>query len=278
MNEKLSVDGGRKQVVFDAMKYSINAGGKRIRPILTAATFEMMSEESFERILPFLAAIEFIHTFSLVHDDLPCMDNSDLRRGKLTCHKVFGEATASLAGLGLLTMALKIITESREFDSALILDIANELLEASGCDGMIGGQVMDLSNEYFGDIAEDSQRLDELYSLKTGALITVSVVIGAKLAGVGEDELSKLRKFSERLGLAFQIRDDILDVVGDEKNTGKPIGIDEKNHKITYVSLHGIDNSIEKLRELKGEALGFLENFNGKAWFLVKLTEKLLKM
>ena len=232
-----------QKVVYDAMEYSLLAGGKRIRPILTLATSEMLGG-NLENAIPSAVAVECIHTYSLVHDDLPCMDNDDLRRGMATCHKKFGEATALLAGDGLLTFAFEHISDFSKYkDSSpeTVLRIINEVARAAGCLGMIGGQVVDLESEGKGDV--DEKTLTYMHNRKTGALIKVSVVSGAIAAGATDEQIEALVKFADNIGLAFQVQDDILDFTGDEKTLGKPIGSDKENKKTTYVTLLGVEKA-----------------------------------
>ena len=217
-------------------------------------------------------ALEMIHTYSLIHDDLPAMDNDDLRRGKPTNHKIYGEATAILAGDALLTMAFSVL--GRENAAPDICGaIIREIADAAGAGGMVGGQALDMA-------AENKQiSLEELKKLhlgKTGALIRASVRVGAILAGAKEKELTNLTEYAENLGLAFQITDDILDAVGDTATLGKPTGSDEKNHKSTYVSLVGIDKARELAQDAVNRALSALQNFDGNADFLRCLAKKII--
>ena len=254
---------GRKnclqQAVFDAMNYSISAGGKRIRPIILLE-FCKICGGSVKAALPFACALEMIHTYSLIHDDLPCMDNDDMRRGKPSCHKAFGEANALLAGDALLNMAFEIMlcSNDNQIDPTLKLKAAHFIASCSGADGMIGGQVIDLENEGK-DISEEV--LMRLYKDKTAALLRAAAVSGAILGGASDEKIAVADSFALNLGLAFQIVDDVLDYVGDEATLGKPIGSDEKNNKKTYVTFHGIDGSIKKAKELTNKALESLSAF-----------------
>lgn len=265
-----------QKVVYDAMEYSLLAGGKRIRPILTLATSEMLGG-NLENAIPSAVAVECIHTYSLVHDDLPCMDNDDLRRGMATCHKKFGEATALLAGDGLLTFAFEHISDFSKYkDSSpeTVLRIINEVARAAGCLGMIGGQVVDLESEGKGDV--DEKTLTYMHNRKTGALIKVSVVSGAIAAGATDEQIEALVKFADNIGLAFQVQDDILDFTGDEKTLGKPIGSDKENKKTTYVTLLGVEKAKTKARELTEEAIVALDIFGEKAEFLKEMADYLM--
>ena len=243
-----------------AIRYSLFAGGKRIRPILSIAAFEAVGGQRGD-ILPFACALEMIHTYSLIHDDLPAMDNDDYRRGKLTCHKVFGEAIGILAGDALLTEAFKLMTnrnvwESLLSDKGLILDVINEVAQAAGISGMVGGQVLDIECE---GKEVDLPTLQYIHTHKTGALILVSIRVGAKLGGANGETLKALTRYGERIGLAFQIADDILNVEGRSLSLGKSVGTDLSKGKATYPSLLGIGESkrrAEELVELAVEALG----------------------
>jgi len=258
-----------QQVVFDAMKYSVGAGGKRIRPILLLE-FCRICGGDIQAALPFACAIEMIHTYSLIHDDLPCMDNDDMRRGKPSCHKAFGEANALLAGDALLNLAFETMLDlSSNIDPLLRLRAAHLIGKHSGVDGMIGGQVIDLQNEGK-DISEDV--LIRLYRDKTAALLRASAVAGAILAGADNTKIEAADKYAEKIGLAFQIIDDILDCVGDQSVLGKPIGSDQKNNKKTYVSFHGIEKAKSDAKRLTQEALCALDVFEDIT-FLTELSD-----
>ncbi len=244
-----------------AIRHSLFAGGKRIRPILCIAAHEAAGGKG-EGILPFACALEMIHTYSLIHDDLPAIDNDDYRRGKLTCHKVFGEATAILAGDALLTEAFRIMTErivtERLEDGGLILDIVNRVARAAGISGMVGGQVVDIESE---DKEIDLPTVEYIHTHKTGAMILASVQVGACLAQTGEEAFKALTHYGERIGLAFQIADDILDVEGELQTLGKTPGSDLAKKKATYPAVLGMEESKKRARELADlavEALGFL--------------------
>ena len=230
-----------QQTVVEAMKYSLFAGGKRIRPVLSMACCEAVGGKA-EDVLPFAAALEMIHTYSLIHDDLPAMDNDDLRRGKPTCHKVFGEDMAILAGDALLNYAMEFALREGKHHSNLV-PILETLFTQSGIFGMIGGQVIDLESEGKRISAE---RLSELHRLKTGALLLASCRIGALAGGKAAETFDT---YATSIGLAFQIKDDILDVVGSSEKLGKEVGSDEKNQKSTYVSLYGLEKAGEMLKE-----------------------------
>jgi geranylgeranyl diphosphate synthase, type II len=221
----------------EAMRYSLLAGGKRIRPVLALATARAAGVEP-ESVLPAAAAIELIHTYSLIHDDLPPMDDDELRRGRPTSHVVYGENVAILAGDGLFAEALRLICERQEGGREHVLKALTELARATGVEGMVGGQYVDVTEE---DL--DADGLRRLHALKTGRLIAASVRIPLILANVGEPETITYRRFAEELGVLFQIVDDILDVTGSEEELGKPRGSDERHGKLTYVSLFGLDRA-----------------------------------
>ncbi len=264
-----------QKAVYDAMAYSVMAGGKRLRPVLSLAVCEMLGGDVRDA-LRFGVAIEFIHTYSLIHDDLPCMDDDDLRRGIPTCHKKFDEATALLAGDGLLTAAFEYLTKLDEYSSAsaeTVIRAVGEISKAAGCDGMIGGQVVDLTNE---NMSVSEERLTYTHNRKTGALIRTSAVVGALAAKASEDEIQAVSSFAEKLGLAFQIQDDVLDYVGDEAVLGKPIGSDAENGKTTYVTLLGLEIAKGKADEVTMQAVAELDRFGENADFVKKLAMHLL--
>ena len=240
--------------LYEAMCYSLFAGGKRLRPAIMMMTAKMLGAAP-ETVLPFACAIEMIHTYSLIHDDLPAMDDDDLRRGKPTNHKVFGEATAILAGDALLTKAFEIASDC---DNAGTMRAIKVLASAAGSEGMVGGQVIDIKGDF-----ENLDSLKFMYSLKTGALLRASGVIGAILSGASEEQISEIDRFCYNLGIAFQIQDDILDVSGTEEDLGKNIGSDAQNDKSTYVTFAGLDGA-EKLQseyiEKAKKCLGTFEN------------------
>ena len=239
----------------DAMRYSLFAGGKRLRPALTLGAAEIIGGD--DRIARAAAcALEMIHTYSLIHDDLPAMDNDDLRRGKPTLHRVYGDGIAILAGDALLTMAFDVAAQTGN------ARVVAEIAKAAGAEGMVGGQVIDLESE------GKTLSLDELrflHSLKTGALIRVSVRVGAMLAGATEDQLDALTRYGEQTGLAFQIADDILDVVGSEKILGKPVGSDAANRKSTYPALLGLNRARALAEEAATRAIESLAPFGAEA-------------
>ncbi len=262
--------------VYDAMTYSITAGGKRIRPVLALAVGDMLCAD-LDDVLKIGVAIECIHTYSLIHDDLPCMDNDDLRRGRPTCHKQFNEETALLAGDGLLTMAFEIVSDLTSYKSLKadkVLKIVCEIAKAAGCEGMIGGQVVDLESEGKPDVKEET--LTYMHNRKTGALIKVPVVSAAIATGATDEQIEALAKFADNIGLAFQVQDDILDCIGNEAVLGKPIGSDAENEKTTYVTLLGLNNARAKAEELTQNAISALECFGEKAKFLKEFANYLM--
>ncbi len=254
--------------VDDAMEYSLMAGGKRIRPILLMATAEALGSKGYN-YLPVACGLEMIHTYSLIHDDLPCMDDDDYRRGRLTNHKVFGEAMAVLAGDGLLTLAFEVMLEQKNVEPAALIETVREMAMCAGNFGMVGGQGLDL--EFEGKQIAPEQ-LRKLHAGKTGALFIAAIRGGAHLAGATDEQLLALTKFADLLGLAFQITDDILDVEGTEEELGKPVGSDEKNHKSTYVSLYGLEAAHELAAKTVDEALGCLDMFGENAEPLREIT------
>lgn len=260
-------------VVYDAMKYSLNIGGKRIRPVLVMEFCRLCGGDT-ELCEPLCNAIEMIHTYSLIHDDLPCMDNDDMRRGKPSCHKAFGENYALLAGDGLLTQAFIEISKSKlaEMYPERALECIRVLSECAGVAGMIGGQVIDLDSEGKQVGIDILEKMDEL---KTGALIKAACIMGVICAGGNDSDINKASLYAEKIGKAFQIVDDILDVIADEKELGKPVGSDLKSNKSTYVTLLGLEKSKELALTLTNEALEAIESYESKSYFLTELAKSL---
>ena len=263
--------------LYESMKYSLTAGGKRIRPVLLLAACDFAGGDIREA-LPYACAMEYIHTYSMIHDDLPAMDNDDLRRGLPTNHKVYGEALAILAGDGLLTSAF----EAMNKDLMLYFDDAekmakriraiNAIAKGAGCRGMVAGQVSDIegeSNEY------SNEMLEYIHINKTGALIIAAIKAGLYLGNPSKDMLSNLDIYSENLGLAYQIADDILDEIGDPKELGKSIGSDKKQHKYTYTSLNGLDAAFARLKKLTDDALEAIAPYYDNAEFFRDLALQL---
>lgn len=258
--------------LYDAMNYSLLAGGKRIRPVLMLETCRLCGGEP-EQILPFAGAIEMIHTYSLIHDDLPCMDDDDLRRGRPTNHKVYGEATAVLAGDALLTAAFEwMLDPSVTLPPQRVLEAAGVLARAAGAQGMVGGQVLDMAGEGH---AMGLTEVEELQRLKTGALIRAAAEMGCVLAGGSDEQRKAVCRYAERLGLAFQIQDDILDVVGDEATLGKPVGSDAKSEKNTFVTLKGLEECHRLVDQLTDEAVEALSLFGEESESLCWLARSL---
>lgn len=260
-------------VIHEAMAYSIFAGGKRFRPVLCMAACEAVCGNGAVA-LDAACALECIHTYSLIHDDLPGMDNDDYRRGKLTNHKVFGEGMAILAGDALLTYAFEILTNMDDgTHSRQIVQIIHEISKASGEAGMIGGQVVDILSERK---EPNLELLQYIHTHKTGALIVASVRVGAILGGASAEQLQALTVYAQQLGLAFQITDDILDVVGDSEKIGKPVGSDEKNQKATYPLLFGMEQSQQMAKEAVDAAVDALVSMGDRADLLRQLALYLL--
>lgn len=262
-----------QKIIYEAMNYSLLSGGKRLRPVLFLAAYELIRED-IKEALPYACAMEMIHTYSLIHDDLPAMDNDDYRRGRLSNHKKFGEATAILAGDGLLNKAfetgLEAAIKSGNLNGVKALKI---IADSSGTEGMIGGQVIDMDGE---NIIRSLEDLKYMYSLKTGAIIKSSIKAGAVLAGAGQEETKALENYAEKIGLAFQIEDDILDVTGTQEKLGKAIGSDAVNNKITYLTFKSIDEARKDIEELTLEAVNSLTIFGGKARYLIELAKYLV--
>lgn len=267
---------GFQKTVLSAMNYSVLAGGKRLRPMLMQETYRLFGGKS-SVVEPFMAAIEMIHTYSLVHDDLPAMDNDLLRRGKPTTHAVYGEAMGILAGDALLNYAFETALKAFSFEpeNPAIPRALGILANKSGIYGMLGGQVVDVESERMNGISRE--RLDFIYRLKTGALMESAMMIGATLAGASEDEISLVESAASDVGLAFQIQDDILDVTGDETVLGKSVGSDEKNKKATYVAFEGLEQSAEDVKRLSEEAIESLKRLPGSNSFLTELLEWLIQ-
>ena len=260
-------------IVSRAMRYSVGNGGKRIRPALVLE-FCRVCGGDIESALPLACAVEMIHSYSLIHDDLPCMDDDDFRRGKPSCHIAFGEEYALLAGDALLTLAFETAAEA-PLPAERVVSAVSALSKAAGWAGMVGGQVLDLLNEGREDVTLTD--LEETDKLKTGELIRVSCELGCIAAGAGKKERNAARAYAAGIGLAFQIIDDILDVTGDESALGKPIGSDESNDKQTYVSLLGIDKSKETAQRLTQSAISALDAIDADTSALEAFADSLIK-
>lgn len=254
------------EVIHQAMRYTVFAGGKRLRPVIALATAELAGGD-LSAVMPAACALELLHTYSLVHDDLPAMDDDDMRRGRPTCHKVFGEAVAVLAGDALLTLSFQLLARTVEngIPAELVLRVISEVAEAAGTSGLIGGQVVDILST---SSSITPATLEYIHRHKTGALYRVAARTGAILAGAGTDVLDAITRYAEYLGLAFQIKDDILDVEGDAQKIGKPTGSDEKNKKATYPAVFGLQKAREKAAEAADRAVAALSRFGEEAEFL----------
>ena len=255
-----------------AMKYSLMAGGKRLRPVLLMAAADAVGGDG-DSFVTSGCAIEMIHTYSLIHDDLPAMDDDDYRRGKLTNHKVYGDGMAVLAGDALLTLAFEVMLRQEGVKPEMLVQVVHEMSTAAGAHGMVGGQAIDLESE--GKQIE-MELLRKMHMGKTGALFRAAIRSGAILAGADANQLEALTIYADKFGLAFQITDDILDVVGNEEELGKPVGSDEKNHKSTYVTLTSLKEAKELARKTIDEAIDALDDFGDEADFLRDLAAYLI--
>ncbi|UAL50976.1 polyprenyl synthetase family protein [Bacillus sp. CMF21] len=255
--------------IKEAMIYSLSAGGKRIRPALVLAVLNAFGKRE-EIGIPAACAVEMIHTYSLIHDDLPSMDDDDLRRGKPTNHKVYGEALAILSGDGLLTHSFGLIADQQDISAEKRLALISELVKASGIEGMVGGQVADMQGE-----AKNLQlsELEYIHEHKTAKLLAFSIIAGAILAEASNDEIAKLREFAYHIGIAFQIQDDILDIEGQQSKIGKPVGSDETNKKTTYPSLLTLPGAKQKLEDHISHAKAILANINIQSGLLEELCD-----
>lgn len=278
LKKYLPEEEGFSQKVREAMNYSVTAGGKRLRPVLMRESFLLFGGEG-ELVEPFMAALEMIHNYSLVHDDLPAMDNDEYRRGLRTTWKVYGEGMAVLAGDGLLNLAYE--TAFRALDEAqdtAALQRAASALKVlghkAGIYGMIGGQCADLEAESKAHVTEEE--LLFIHENKTAALIQAAMMIGAILAGAGKQAVDAMERAAYLIGIAFQIQDDILDVTSSPEVLGKPVGSDERNHKLTYVTLHGIEDSEKEVKRMSTEAIGILKSFSQRNEFLEELVLALI--
>jgi geranylgeranyl diphosphate synthase type II len=261
-----------QKIVYEAMNYSLLSGGKRLRPILLLSAYELFKDELKEAI-PFACAMEMIHTYSLIHDDLPAMDNDDYRRGRLSNHKKFGEATAILAGDGLLNKAFEIgLAAAINLNNQNAIKALKIIAGSSGTEGMIGGQVIDIDGEVKISTIEE---LKYMYSLKTGAIIKSSVTAGATLAGASQEEIKALEIYAEKIGIAFQIEDDILDITSTQEKLGKAIGSDAANNKIIYLTFKSIDEARKDVVDFTEEAIKSLSVFGNKAKYLIELAKYL---
>ena len=262
-----------QSLIYEAMNYSLFAGGKRIRPVIMLLVCDMLSGDENE-VMPFACAMEMIHTYSLIHDDLPAMDNDDYRRGKLTNHKVYGEAIAILAGDALLNKAFETVTSASYKDSCRAAKAMAILAKSSGTEGMIGGQTVDIESEGKQISADE---LLYLHSLKTGAIIRSSGVIGAVMSGADDDQIKAVDEYCKNLGIAFQIQDDLLDILGNEAILGKATGSDSANEKTTFVTLYGTEESKRAVDRYTNLACEALDVFGDKAQPLKELARLLVR-
>lgn len=270
----LPAEEGFARTMAQAMNYSMLAGGKRLRPILIQETYRLFGGEG-KVVEPFMAGMEMIHTHSLIHDDLPALDNDDYRRGRLTTHKVYGEAMGVLSGVALLNYAYETMLQAFSLteDQSIVILALRVMAEKTGIHGMLGGQSVDVEND--GKPLE-KEILDYIYRNKTSALIEASMMTGAILAGADEQEVSVVEEAAGNIGLAFQIQDDILDVTSTDEELGKPVHSDEKNNKVTYVTLFGIEKASEQVELLSEKAVELLKSLNKNNEFLYLLIEKLI--
>jgi geranylgeranyl diphosphate synthase, type II len=261
-------------IIYDAMKYSLLAGGKRLRPIMAIMACELFDGDMNE-VMTYACSIEMIHTYSLIHDDLPAMDNDDYRRGKLTNHKVFGEGFAILAGDALLNKAFEIIHQALIENPRLEnIKAAAYISKASGAQGMIGGQCIDL---YYENKGIDLDILNAMHDKKTGAMIRAPLVAGALISGAADEDVQRIEKFGQLIGLAFQISDDILDVEGSTEKLGKRTGSDVSNNKSTFVSYYGIEKSKVMAKELIKEAQNIIDLYGNKGLLLKELSNYIIE-
>ncbi len=271
----LDLKEGYNSRLIESMKYSLFAGGKRLRPILALASYNLFGE-NIEEIMPYACGLEMIHTYSLIHDDLPSMDNDDYRRGKLTNHKVYGEGIAVLAGDGLLNYSFEIMLENALKQDELYSHLRSikQIANAAGIHGMIGGQIVDLESE---NKTIDKETLEYIHLNKTAALIIAPLKVGAIIGGAREEDIKSMEQIGLSLGLAFQIKDDILDIIGDENKLGKKTGSDIDKDKSTYPTFYGLDTSIAKVEELTESVNSLLSQYKDRANFLLNLSNYLMK-
>lgn len=277
INSFLPVPEGKQVIVTEAMNYSIDVGGKRVRPLIISEVYKLLGGTDTDFIKPFVAAMECIHTYSLVHDDLPAMDNDDFRRGQLTTHKKYGEDFGILAGDGLLNYAYEIMLNAcvtaKDSDARLrAVRAASMLAKKAGVYGMVGGQALDV---YLTGKPMSEDDLAFIFELKTGALIEAAFMMGAVLAGASDEVVAKMEKVGHLVGIAFQIQDDILDVIGDANITGKSANSDAKNNKTTYVTLYGMDKAKADVETMSKEAVKLIKE-EGENEFLAELINHLI--
>ena len=276
INKKLDfyLTAGEPKIIWDSMRYSVLADGKRLRPILVIETAKQCSKEKFniEKVMPCACALEMIHAQSLIHDDLPCMDNDDFRRGNPTNHKVFGEANAVLAGDALISFAVSTVIKYSKSSADETLKIINEITEAAGVNGIIAGQVVDIDSE---GKQIDEKTLNYIHRYKTAAMFRAAIRCGGILSGYDEERLTNLTKFADMFGLAFQIKDDILDVTSTLEELGKTPGKDAKSNKATYVTFYGLNGAAEKLNSLCEQTYDIIDKELGESQLMKYLVDKL---
>lgn len=273
LRASMTIEGEIAPTIFDSMRYSLFAGGKRLRPVLLLAAADTVGADG-DKFLKVACGLEMIHTYSLIHDDLPAMDNDDYRRGKLTNHKVYGEGIAVLAGDSLLTYAFETMLSQEGVEPKTLLAVVREIAAAAGPEGMVGGQVIDMESE--GKMVP-LDTLKQMHRAKTGALFRAAVRAGAILGGASQEELDALTVYAEKFGLAFQITDDVLDVIGSAETIGKPVGSDIKNNKSTYVTLHSVEIAQQMAKETVADAVEAISIFGERAAVLKDLVEYLLR-
>ena len=272
LDKFIPVDSELAPIRYESMRYSIFAGGKRLRPLLLMAAVEALGKQG-ENYLNIACGMEMIHTYSLIHDDLPAMDNDDYRRGKLTNHKVYDEAIAILAGDALLTLSFEVMLAQKDVQPQTLVAVVAEIAKAAGPSGMVGGQVLDMQSEGQNIPLE---KLQLMHNAKTGALFTAAIKAGGMIAGANPKQLEMLVQFSKFYGLAFQITDDILDAVGEQEKIGKPVGSDEKNNKATFVTLYSVEEAKKMAQVAVNNAIECLADFGDNAKLLKNFAEKLL--
>lgn len=274
LEELMNIEKQENHILIDSMKYSIFAGGKRLRPVLALASYELFGSD-LEKILPYATGIEMIHTYSLIHDDLPSMDNDDYRRGKLTNHKVYGEGIAVLAGDGLLNHSFEVMLRHalKQQPMEPYIKSIYEISKAAGINGMIGGQIVDLQSE---NKQITRETLHYIHTKKTAELIKASFKVGALIGNTSNEDIKNMEYIGENLGLAFQIQDDILDITGDQSKLGKSTGSDQEKNKSTYPSMYGLDFSTNKVKELTDNIYDTLDKYGDKSKFLIELCKYLV--
>ncbi|QUH26638.1 polyprenyl synthetase family protein [Serpentinicella alkaliphila] len=274
LDQVMNMEKEENYILIDSMKYSLFAGGKRLRPVLALASYQLFAND-LNNILPYACGLEMIHTYSLIHDDLPAMDNDDYRRGKLTNHKVFGEGIAVLAGDGLLNHSFELMLGHALTQPQMEPYVRSiyEIAKAAGIQGMIGGQTVDLQSE---NVKVSAETLNYIHLKKTAALIIASLKIGAIIGNGNKEDINNMELIGKNLGLAFQIQDDILDIIGDQSKLGKDVGSDQEKNKSTYPSMYGLDFSINKVKELTNSIYDTLNKYGEKAIFLKELCNYLV--